>query len=188
MRSDYIGHYCHYSPDRTVAGPRAIYGIGTKPLQRCCIMTDGRSGLPVSVESLVGPVHCENRSSGVRFGHSAIPFEHYHFGPYLVVDLRPFVQHFLYVILQTTNAAISIYVVYLSLNGRAAVSFSVGTSSSDRLLIIITVSRKLSDRTRDDTRQRFIWPGRRAMSPETSETRPQLSAALVLVKPENRYP
>lgn len=56
--------------------------------------------LPVSIESFVGPVHREYRRTSVGFGHSTVPFEHYNFGPNLVIDLRPFIQHFLNVILR----------------------------------------------------------------------------------------
>lgn len=57
------------------------------------------SSLPVSIESFVGPVNRQYRSSGVSFSHPTVSLEHDNFGPNLVVDLRPLIQYFLNVIL-----------------------------------------------------------------------------------------
>lgn len=55
---------------------------------------------PEAVETVVGAVDCEHRGAGVRFCNPSVPFQDYHFGPNLVVDLVPFVQNFLDVVLQ----------------------------------------------------------------------------------------
>lgn len=55
--------------------------------------------LPHAVEAIVGAVDGQHRSTCVCLGHAAIALEDDYFGPDLVVDLRPFVQHFLYVFL-----------------------------------------------------------------------------------------
>jgi hypothetical protein len=54
---------------------------------------------PETVESIVRSIYRQHGRSGVRLGHSSVSLQDYHFGPYLVVDLSPLVQHFLYVIL-----------------------------------------------------------------------------------------
>jgi len=55
---------------------------------------------PHAVEAIVGSINGQHRGACVRLGHAAIPLEDDHFGPDLVVDLGPFVQHFLNVFLK----------------------------------------------------------------------------------------
>lgn len=55
---------------------------------------------PVAVEAVVGTVDGEDRGAGVGFGHASVPLEDDDFGPDLVVDLFPFHEHFLNVILR----------------------------------------------------------------------------------------
>jgi hypothetical protein len=54
---------------------------------------------PETVESIIRSIDREDRGSRVGFRDPAIPLQYNHFGPNLVVDLRPLVQNFLYVIL-----------------------------------------------------------------------------------------
>lgn len=56
--------------------------------------------LPETVEAVVAAVDGEYRCARVRLGHPPIPFQDYDFGPDLVVDLRPLVQHLLYMVLE----------------------------------------------------------------------------------------
>lgn len=59
--------------------------------------------LPHPVEAVVRAVDGEHRGPGVRLGHPAVPLEHNHLCPDLVVDLCPFVQHFLDVFLRAVE-------------------------------------------------------------------------------------
>lgn len=56
--------------------------------------------LPETIEAVVTAIHCEDGGPGVRLGDSPVTFQDDYFGPDLVVDLRPLVQHFLDVVLQ----------------------------------------------------------------------------------------
>lgn len=55
---------------------------------------------PHAVEAIVGSINGQHWGACVRFGHATIPLEDDHFGPDLVVNLGPFVQHFLNVLLK----------------------------------------------------------------------------------------
>lgn len=55
---------------------------------------------PETVEAIVRTVYCQNGSSGISFRHPPVPLQDDHFGPDLVVDLGPFVQHLLNVVLE----------------------------------------------------------------------------------------
>ena len=63
-------------------------------------MTLSQQHLPHAVKTVVGAIDCQNRNASVCFCHSAISLEDDYFRPDLIVDLRPFVQHFLNVFLQ----------------------------------------------------------------------------------------
>jgi len=54
---------------------------------------------PETIETIVWTIYCQHGRSCVRLSHSTVSLQDYNFGPNLVVDLCPFVQHFLYVIL-----------------------------------------------------------------------------------------
>lgn len=54
---------------------------------------------PHPVEPVVGAVYREHRRTRIRLRDAPVPFENDHFGPDLVVDLRPFVEDFLDVFL-----------------------------------------------------------------------------------------
>lgn len=58
------------------------------------------SNLPHSVKSIVGAIYCQNWSTGVSFGNTTIPLENDHLCPDFVIDLCPFVQHLLDVLLE----------------------------------------------------------------------------------------
>jgi hypothetical protein len=55
--------------------------------------------LPESVETIVASVNLNWDGPGVRLGHTAIAFHDDELGPDLVVDLMPFVQNLLDVVL-----------------------------------------------------------------------------------------
>lgn len=55
--------------------------------------------LPHAVETVIGIVDCQDWRAGIGFGHTPIALEHDDFGPDFVVDLIPFVEHFLNVFL-----------------------------------------------------------------------------------------
>lgn len=55
--------------------------------------------LPHAVETVIRIVDCQDWRAGIGFGHTPVALEHDDFGPDLVVDLIPFVEHFLNVFL-----------------------------------------------------------------------------------------
>lgn len=55
--------------------------------------------IPKTVESIVASVNLNGNGPGVRFGHTTIALHDDELGPDFVVDLMPFVQHLLDVIL-----------------------------------------------------------------------------------------
>ena len=55
--------------------------------------------VPESIESIVAAVDLNGDGPGVCFGHTAVAFHDDQLGPNLVVDLMPFVQHLLDVVL-----------------------------------------------------------------------------------------
>lgn len=59
-----------------------------------------QANLPEAVETIVGAVDGQHRGSGVGFRNSPVPLQDDHFCPNFVVDLVPFVQDLLDVILQ----------------------------------------------------------------------------------------
>lgn len=58
-----------------------------------------KKGLPKSIESIVASVDLDRDGSSVGFGYTTIAFHDDKLGPDLVVDLMPFVQNLLDVIL-----------------------------------------------------------------------------------------
>lgn len=60
----------------------------------------GQTNIPEAIEAVVGAVDGEDRRPGVGLRHPAISLQHDHLCPNFVVDLVPFVQHLLDVILQ----------------------------------------------------------------------------------------
>jgi hypothetical protein len=56
--------------------------------------------LPESVETIVASVNLNGNGPGVRFGYTSIALHDDELGPDLVVDLMPFVQNLLDVVLQ----------------------------------------------------------------------------------------
>lgn len=58
---------------------------------------------PETIKAVVAAVDCEYGSARVRFGYPPVPLQDYDFGPDLIVDLRPLVQHLLYMVLDQQN-------------------------------------------------------------------------------------
>lgn len=74
--------------------------------------------LPKSIKSIIGAVNSKNRCSGVCFCYPSVSFENDHLGPNFVVDLIPFVQYLLNVILkEDINITLSFLIFSLSPNG-----------------------------------------------------------------------
>lgn len=59
-----------------------------------------RKNSPESIETVITSVDLDGDGSSVRFGHATVPLHDNQFSPDLVVDLVPFVQHLLNVILR----------------------------------------------------------------------------------------
>ena len=55
---------------------------------------------PEAVETGVAAVDCEHGGTDVSFGHSPVPLQDDDFGPDLVVNVLPFAQQFLDVVLE----------------------------------------------------------------------------------------
>jgi len=79
--------------------PIIMEGYGTRDWDWDC----ANCYSPHAIEAIVGSINGQHRGACVRLGHAAIPLEDDHFGPDLVVDLGPFVQHFLNVFLRDTK-------------------------------------------------------------------------------------
>lgn len=63
--------------------------------------------LPESVETIIASVDLNWDSPSIRLGHAAIAFHDDELGPDLVVDLMPFVQNFLDVVLIQSKTKIN---------------------------------------------------------------------------------
>lgn len=94
--------------------------------------------LPHSVEAIIRSVDGQHRGPSVRFGHAPIPFEDDHFGPNLVIDLSPFVQNLLNVLLKsmdgtkTQNHSINSFFFHQKINYSKRVQKGVGRRQENR--------------------------------------------------------
>lgn len=66
------------------------------------------SELPKSVETIVAAVDLDGNSAGVGLGYASVALHHDQLGPNLVINLVPFVQYLLNVILDFKKREINI--------------------------------------------------------------------------------